>query len=82
VRSRVERGPSNSQIATTLVISQATVMTHITRLLKLDLRDRAQAVVLAHETRAGTAQQHVAHDTPSGLAAGKLHRTSEKDNGA
>jgi hypothetical protein len=51
VLSHVGRGPSISQIATTLVINRATVMTHIKRvLLKLDLRDRAQAVVFAYET--------------------------------
>jgi DNA-binding NarL/FixJ family response regulator len=51
VLSHVGRGPSISQIATTLVINRATVMPHIKRVLrKLDLRDRAQAVVFAYET--------------------------------
>jgi DNA-binding NarL/FixJ family response regulator len=51
VLSCVGRGLSNSEIASTLFISQATVKTHFTRvLMKLDLRDRAQAVVLAYET--------------------------------
>ena len=51
VLSCVGRGLSNSEIAGTLFISQATVKTHFTRvLMKLDLRDRAQAVVLAYET--------------------------------
>jgi DNA-binding NarL/FixJ family response regulator len=51
ILSCVGRGLSNSEIAGTLFISQATVKTHFTRvLMKLDLRDRAQAVVLAYET--------------------------------
>ena len=42
-------GHSNTEIAEALVISMATVKTHVRHILaKLDLRDRVQAVVLAH----------------------------------
>jgi DNA-binding NarL/FixJ family response regulator len=47
----IGRGATNTEISEALWITESTVKTHVTRIFgKLDVRDRAQAVVLAYET--------------------------------
>ena len=45
----IAAGSSNAEIGRELYISDTTVKTHVTRLLQLSVRDRAQAIVLAYQ---------------------------------